>query len=132
MHGCACTCTGILSEIWHIGFGGATTLGTSCDILFLLNSANTVWFFRNIIIGYPVVYTWIRGWGIPGAMAGGLLLTSEKAKIFRFLKLENFQKMLKSQWKIYNILKISRLVKLESFQKILKKRNVNLMIFGQF
>ena len=37
---------------------------------------------------------------------GGVLFSLEKAKISRFCKLENFQKMLKKQWKFYSFLKI--------------------------
>ena len=45
-----------------------------------------------------VVYTGLSGLGGgPGSNGGGYLLTFEKAKISRFFKLENFQKMLKKQ-----------------------------------
>ena len=37
---------------------------------------------------------------------GGYFFTLEKAKISRFFKLENIQKMLKNQWNIYNFEKI--------------------------
>ena len=55
--------------------------------------------------------------------AGGTF-SLEKGKISRFLKLENFQKMLKKQWKFYNFLKnfkeILRFFEnvIESFAKI--------------
>ena len=66
-----------------------------------------------------VVYTGFRGWGrVPGAM-GGYFLTLEKSKISRFFKLENFQKMLKKQWKIYNFLKIFKEI-LRFFENFLK------------
>ena len=45
------------------------------------------------------------GGGVPGAWGGGIF-SLEKSKISHFFKLENFQKMLKNQWKFYNFLKI--------------------------
>ena len=45
-------------------------------------------------------------------MGGGYILTLEKAKISRFFKGENFQKVFKKSMKNYNILKI--------FQEILR------------
>ena len=59
--------------------------------------------------------------GVPGAM-GGYFLTLEKAKISRFFKLENFQKMLKNQWKNYTFLKILKenLQFFEIFKKFIK------------
>ena len=66
--------------------------------------------FRKVIIySNSVVYTGFWAWGVPGAMVplgGGGLFSLEKAKISRFFKLENFQKILKNQWKFYNFLKI--------------------------
>ena len=40
--------------------------------------------------------------GGPWRNGGGDFFTLEKSKFSRFFKLENFQKMLKKQWKIYN------------------------------
>ena len=37
-----------------------------------------------------------------GPVWAGVLFSLEKSKISRFVKLENFQKMLKNQWKFYN------------------------------
>ena len=67
-----------------------------------------IWFVRNTLrvgrVG-AVVYTGFRGWGggVPPAF-----FTLEKSKILHFFKLENFQKMLKNQWKFYKCLKIYR------------------------
>ena len=52
-----------------------------------------------------VVYTGFPGWGVPGAMGMGTFYIGESQN-FAFFKLENFQKMLKNQWKIYNFLTI--------------------------
>ena len=48
---------------------------------------------------YKVIYTGFCGWvGGPGS--------NGEIKNLAFFKLENFQKMLKKQWKFYNFLKI--------------------------
>ena len=52
------------------------------------------------------LYRISRMGGGPGRLGEGYFFTLEKSKISHFLKLENFQKMLKNQWKFYNFLKI--------------------------
>ena len=45
--------------------------------------------------------------GVPGATEGrGYFFTLKKSKISRFVKLENFQKLLKNQGKFIHFLKI--------------------------
>ena len=66
-------------------------------------------FVSVLIFNYcsAVVYIGFRGWGGGSRQAwGGYFFTLEKAKISHFFKLENFQKMLKNQWKFYNFFKI--------------------------
>ena len=62
------------------------------------------------------------GWGL-GSNGGGYFLTLENAKISRFFKLENVQKMFKNQWKNYNFLKIFKEILrfVESFIEIFAK-----------
>ena len=52
------------------------------------------------------LYRISRMGGGPGSNGGGELFYIGEVKISRFFKLENFQKMLKNLWKIYNFLKI--------------------------
>ena len=65
------------------------------------------------------------GGGVQGAMGGsreqwgGVLFYIGEIKNFAFFKRENFQKMLRNQWKIYNFVKIFKEIS-RLFEKFLK------------
>ena len=73
---------------------------------------------------YAVVYTGfcVCG-GVPGAWGGTFFIG--EIKNFAFFKLENFQKMLKNQWKIYNFLRILKEI-LRFFEKFYRNFRENL------
>ena len=74
-------------------------------VRYALKSAGTLllpYRFTVTLLGFSSLYRISRMGEGPGSNGGGDFFTLEKSKISRFFKLENFQKMLKKQWKIYN------------------------------
>ena len=47
-----------------------------------------------------VVYTGLRGWGVPGGLGGGSFFTLEKSKILRFFQNRKISKNVKKSIKI--------------------------------